>query len=248
MPNENNEIRVLSKNPIEHFILRFDLLNLEEEIVSRIIGLLSDKFDRIEKKAQTNFEIKFTTDKSEVNKSEVFDFVLVNEAKQFSITFSLIQKAFWFETNNYINKDTYQEIILDLIQCCISERIDLVSKRIGMRFINKIKCDKVKDIKKYFNLAISKNLISRISQPEIARFITQEEYTNENYKSRIQYGIPNKFYPSIINNYDLLLDIHSYDNTLQQLQNWNDIFGLLNHSAYSYFVTYINSAYLQNLK
>ena len=242
-----NEIRMLSKNPIELFILKFELMKLTEGDIQKIITKISNLFARVEKKTQTNFEIKFTTDISEINKSEVFDYVLINEIDRFSLTFSSTQKAFWFETNYYIDNRTYNELIKHLIIAFDSADIDLTSKRIGMRYINKIKCEKIKDIKKYFNNDISKNLSSRAANSNISRLIIQEEFTYDDLKTRIQYGIPNKFYPAVLNNYDLLLDIDSFDISVLTYKDWENTLLTLNHASYTAFVSFINPRYLQNL-
>ena len=213
-----------------------------------IISDLSKCFDRVEKRTQTNFEVKFTSDKSEVNKVEAFDHVLINEQKNFTMTFSVAQNAFWFETKNYIDRTTYSEIVSVLIKSALAKEINLIARRIGMRFINNFKCDKLKSITKIFNPAISKSIVQRSSQPFIARVICQEEFTFDLHKVRVQFGIPNKFYPSVINNYDLLLDIDAFDNTIQTISNWEKVINELNHSAYKAFVSNINPNFLITLK
>lgn len=248
MTTDDNIDRQLSRNSIELFILRFDLQPTKEEDYQSILSTVSKYFDRIEKRTQTNFEVKFTSDKSEINKVEMFDHVLINDEKGFTMTFSSAQNAFWFETKNYIDRKTYSDVIDELISGTISKKINLTARRIGMRFVNNFKSDKLKNATKIFNSGISKSIIQRASQQNISRVICVEEFTYDQLKVRVQFGIPNKFYPSVLNNYDLLLDIDAFDSTIQPIDKWDGIINNLNHSAYKTFVSNINPNYLNSLK
>lgn len=242
------EERQLSKNSIDIFILKFDLLLDKQFDYGIFINAISKHFDRTEKRMQTNFEVKFTSDKSELNKVEDFDYVLTNDEKRFSMTFSKIQNSFWFETRNYINRDTYIPLLTEVLKEAQSLGLNLIARRIGMRFINKFNCLNPKSISKIFNSDISKNLKHRLNQNNLSRIICQEEFNNETCKIRVQYGIPNKFYPAILNNYDLLLDIDSYIDTTQELNLWTEAIEALNHCAYNAFLDNINPTFINSLK
>lgn len=242
------EERQLSKNSIDLFILRFDLLLDKQFDYGIFIKALSKYFDRTEKRMQTNFEVKFTSDKSELNKVEDFDYVLTNDEKGFSMTFSKIQNSFWFETRNYVNRDTYMKLLTEVLKEAQSLNLNLAARRIGMRFINKFNCLNPKLISKIFNSVISKNLKQRLNQNNISRIICQEEFNIENCKIKVQYGVPNKFYPAIINNYDLLLDIDCYIDNIHELKLWTEAIENLNHSAYNAFLQNINPTFINSLK
>jgi hypothetical protein len=117
-----------------------------------------------------------------------------------------------------------------------------------MRFINNFNCLNIKNISKILNLSISKNLSRIALQENISRIICQEEFNYDDSKIRLQYGIPNKFYPAILKNFDLLIDIDSYDDTIQEITNWANIISNLNHSAYKTFIHTINDKFLTTLK
>jgi hypothetical protein len=87
-----------------------------------------------------------------------------------------------------------------------------------------------------------------MAQPNQSRVIGVEEYNAEGYKMKFQYGIPNKFYPSAITNYDLIMDIDSYIQSSSSLDEWESIIADLNHSAYQRFIAEINDKYLEELK
>lgn len=245
---EASDERKLSRNSISLFILRFDIVQNSKINFDLIIGDISKYFDRTEKRAQTNFELKFTTDKSELNKIESYDIVLINEKDRFSMTFSKSQDAFWFETPNYIDRNTYSKIVDVLLESAEKNNVELLTKRIGMRFINTFNCLEPKQITKIFKLEISKFLIQRIAQENISRIICQDEFNCDTCKTRVQYGIPNKFYPARINNFDLLLDIDAYEDKIHELGSIKDAIVDINHCAYKSFISNVNPIYLENLK
>lgn len=245
---EPTEERQLTRNSIDLFILRFDLVLGNEIDFDKLLADISKHFDRTEKRVQTNFQVNFTSDKSEVNKVESFDYVLTKEKERYSMTFSKLQNAFWFETTNYINKETYSNVVQELLISAQKNDINISTRRIGMRFINNFNCNSPKQFSKIFISEISKILSQRLNQNSISRVISQDEFNFDVCKARVQYGIPNKFYPAVINNYDLLLDIDSYDDSIQELENLPETINHLNHCAYKAFVSYINPSYLDNLK
>ena len=161
--------RQLTKNSIAIFILKFDLqinVPIDYDI---LINNIAKYFDRTEKRMQTNFEVKFTSDKSELNKVESFDYVLTSDKGRFSITFSKSQNTFWFETKNYINRDTYNAIINDIYEEAKKLGLNLVARRIGMRFINNFNCPNPKGISKIFKTEISKNILHLLTQSNLSR-------------------------------------------------------------------------------
>lgn len=237
-----------SQNSVVLFILRFDLVQNNIIIFDKIREDISKYFDRTEIRLQTNYHVNFTTDKSEINKSENSDYVLINENENFSLTFSKSQNSFWFETPTYRNKETYNNIVLELIKSARTHEIKITIRRIGMRFINNFPCPNAKGISKIFSPFIRKTLIQTLSKEQISRIICQEEFIYDTCKVKVQYGIPNKFYPAPIKNYDLLLDIDSYDDQIQELDTIPNAIENLNHCAYSVFLSNINPAYLDNQK
>lgn len=240
--------KLLSKNSISQFILKFDLQTNIEIDFSLIINDLSKHFDRNEKTIQTNFQVNFTTDKSEINQIEGYNYVLVNDNHRYSLQFSNSQNSIIFNTSNYIDKSTYSTIITELIKSANTHKIQLISKRIGMRFVNNFSCNSLKSISKFLNTTIAKNLAHIGLKEKLSRIVCQEEYNYDDSKVRLQYGIPNRFYPAILKNYDLLVDIDSYDDTLQENNNWENIISTLNHSAYNTFINTINQNLLTTLK
>lgn len=235
---EKIENTILTNNSISHFLIKIDFNDIEDSDITKIIKDVSILFDRTDKIILSNIEVNVAN--SEVNKTEVTNYVLINETTGAKLTFSQNNKTITYETNNYTDKNTYKNIFDEVIKSISINKLNISSKRIGMRFINSFTCNILKNVSKIFNTNISKNIIYMASQDNITRVISQEEYNFDNNKCRIQYGILNKYYPAILKNYDLTLDIDSFENTFQNYEEWNKILDELNHSSFKMFVKCIN--------
>jgi uncharacterized protein (TIGR04255 family) len=246
MGNANN---TLTKNAIKQFILRVDFTKSDALNIGEIAERMSVHFDRSEKRQISGFQMKLTQGvASEVVPQNAFDFVLISEQTTTTLTFSEVQNAFWIECNNYINNSIYKEIIDRIIEVINIVSPDIESKRIGLRYINEFKCNNLKSIGKIYAKRLTNITKKMLDRPKLSRIIGMEEYNNDGYKLRLQYGIPNKFYPSVINVFDLLMDIDSYIDSTNTIGEWEGIIVNLNHAAYSLFIDEINTSYLEELK
>ena len=248
MTEELDISRTLTKNGIRLFILRFDLMPLQSIDFIRIINSISESADRTEKRIKTGIKVDIKAGKSEVTNVTTEDYVLLNDTTGISMTFSKDANAFWFETKQYLDNKTYKYNIANIIHALNESDPNIISKRIGMRFINEYRCTTLKNISKIYNSRLAKNIIQMADQEYASRIIGHEEFNYSNYKLRVQYGIPNKFYPAILNNYDLLLDIDAFDDTQQKLDKWEAVISELNHLAYNKFIEVINRKFLEELK
>lgn len=242
------EKRILSRNNIRHYIFRIDFVKLEEDQLNIIIESFKNQYDRIEKILVPNFNIKVDKNNPTIDRNDLANFVLINETTKSKITISCNSNFISFESNNYIDKSTYLVFLEKLVETITSNTLSLDSKRIGMRFINNFPCDLPKGISKFFNKDISKNLIFMSSKKSISRVICQEEYNLENCMCRVQIGILNNFYPSVLKNFDLTLDIDTFDSTTQTYINWIKIASELNHNSYNFFKNSMNESYINSLK
>lgn len=245
MSNEAEIDRTLRKNSIKSFILRFDLGDGEIPI-AEISEKMSAYFDRIERRQVSAFAIKFTEGQSGFNQETSSDFVLVS--KNLSMTMSEMQKAVWLESSSYLNNSIYKEILERLISTIQGESDSVTAKRIGMRFINEYQCNSPKNISNIFDKRLSSILKSMTSEINQSRVICIEEYNNDEYKLRLQYGIPNKFYPARISVYDLLFDIDSYFDASCDTDSWSDVVREINHAAYGKFLESMNPKFLETLR
>ena len=122
------------------------------------------------------------------------------------------------------------------------------SKRIGLRYINEFKCGNLRSISRIYSRRLSTITKQMAKEASQTRIIGVEEYNDDGYKLRFQYGIPNRFYPSVITVYDLMMDIDSYIESPSTVSEWEDIISSLNHAAYDKFLHEINEDYLKELR
>ena len=248
MNNVEESDRTLRKNLIKKFILRIDLLPNENLNLADVAEAMMDNFDRAEKRQVKNLTVKFTQDKSEVGRSETFDIVLISEKKSMSMTFSEAQNSFIIQSSQYENNSIYKGLIKELVSTISKIDSNTNVRRVGLRYINDFFCDKIVNIGRIYGKRLSSIVRSMVSEDSLARVIGIEEYNNNGNKIRLQYGIPNKFYPSIITVYNLLLDIDSYTEDTIPINDLEKVISELNHAAYSCFKKEINENYVEKLK
>lgn len=248
MSEDGTDERTLDRNCVKNFILRIDLIKNNMLAVSKIANAMAAYFDRIEKRQIKSFTLDFTKGNSASIEQEVFDFVLVSETNSVSMTFSELQNAFWIECSQYKNNSVYKEIIKNLVEEVLALCNETEAKRIGLRYINEFNCDKIKNINRIYGNRLSLIVKAMINENSQSRVIGMEEYNNDGYKLRLHYGVPNKFYPSVITVCNLLLDIDSFIESKCNVNDWQEIITQLNHSAYEQFIKLISPKYLEELK
>ena len=247
---ENKNILTLEKNYITQFILRIDInpFQLQTEKYPNVIinHIMSKAFNRREKQIINKINFRFNNEQ-EVSKTseEVFNYILINEQKNIKLTFSF-DGAIIFHTTQYEDNSVYKDTIQLLLEAIKVNSLDIIANRIGMRYINEFPCSNTKNISKFFNKTIATNIKNMLKEEKISRAIAQEEYNNSYLKLKVQYGVPNKFYPAVINNYDLLLDIDSFDNTQNKPEQWEEVISELNNQAYNKFLNVINPKLIQS--
>lgn len=238
----------LNKNAIKKFLLRIDIIKNDALKYLYIVQELSKYVDRVESRQASNFSINFTQPDPEIKTSQVFDYVLTSDSKGYFITISEIQNAIYFESSSYTDNSTYKDFIELLINIINVNAPETLSKRIGLRYINEFSCDSTRSVSSVFGKRLSSALKNMMSRDNQSRVIGVEEYNNQDTKARIQFGIPNKHYPSTITRIDLLLDIDYYYNSSAKLIEWDSIIKNLNHAAYAYFSSEINPKIIEKLK
>ena len=240
--------RTFNKNLIKSFILRVDLLPNKNLNLVNIAESMMNNFDRIEKRQVKNFTVSFTQDKSEVGRGESFDIVLVSEKHSMSMTFSEVQNSFWIQSSQYKNNSVYKGIIKEVIKEISEIDANTNIRRIGLRYVNEFSCDKILNIGRIYGKRIATIVKAMMREVNQTRVVGVEEYNNEGNKLRLQFGILNKFYPSIITVYNLLLDIDSYTEATIAINESEEIISELNHAAYAVFMKEMNTKYLEKLK
>lgn len=239
----------LTKNKIKQFIIRVNLLRSDKLDFVKLVGNMSRHFNRTEKREIKSFSIDFTQNISEGPKEINIDYVLINEKDKYSLTFSEFQKAFWIESSYYVDNSFYKELMPNIIsELNKFDEEGIQSKRIGLRYVNEFECRNVDDIKSIFSNRLTKVMGNMLLPEKQSRIIGVEEYNHGDYKQRLQYGVPNKFYPSVVSVFDLLLDIDTYVDIVSDSNEWEDVIRILNHASYEKFEQEINKKYLLTLK
>jgi uncharacterized protein (TIGR04255 family) len=240
--------KTLANNAIRSFILRIDLMGDPGADFSLLVKELSGSFARVEKRQVQHIQFNFTNTKSEVKPIEQSDYVLISESPRYQVTFSEPQNAFYLESNQYLNNSIYKDFLGKLMDVFARNTWKLNSRRIGLRYINNFDCDSEKQIQKIYGKRFSIIMKHMLLSENRNRIICVEECNNNGNKLRLQYGIPNKYYPANITNYDLLLDIDSYVEANYPSDEWCEVIRGLNHAAYAVFIDALNPKYLESLK
>lgn len=242
--------RTLHKNGIINFILKIDFTSNNVKDFALIVNDISKCFTRLEKRTHINYNINvdLNSNQDEVKKEMTPDYVLIDEKRSLNLTFSTFQNAFYIETSKYVNNTSYKEC-LKIVEDSISRLgLSIQSKRIGMRYINSFQSRSPREIGKVLSKEKARIISGICAGEQLSRIIVQEEYTSESSKLRLQYGVPNKFYPAVMTTYDVLLDIDSYDDSTHSFEEWDEIIRTLNHLAYDSFIKSMNPQFVETLR
>lgn len=238
----------LSKNHISSFILKIDLSKDDIIDFHKIANAISKSYHRIETRKQSGFQFNLQEKTAAIDKVESIDYVLSLDSPQIEIVFSINQNSIIFTSSQYRDNKIYKDRIQEIIDLIKLEYTELNANRIGMRFINEYNCNELKKVNNIFNKNISNNIKAMADKEFISRVISQEEYNFSDSKLRLQYGIPNRFYPGLLNNYDLILDIDSYVDSRIIISEWASTLSNLNHNAYRIFKESMNLNLIESLK
>ena len=93
-----------------------------------------------------------------------------------------------------------------------------------------------------------KAIIDSLAKVNLNRSVFVEQYNYSSYFVRVQYGIFNKFYPAVIKNLDITLDIDVYYGGLTPIADWTDVIRDYNHAAFEKFKEYVEPTYIAMMK
>lgn len=240
-----NNARTLLNNKISQFILRIDLTNDCSLNFKSLAELLRPDYEIFKTELHYNYNVNIDT--VEVNKEDFIIYIL-GDGRYTQIKLDSFANSIIIESSRYENNLVYKDKVAKIIETLGNINSAIAARRIGMRYINSFTCFKKTDISKILRTSESKAIKDVLDQDKIARVMLVHEYQKENFMIRVQCGIPNKFYPSVITNYDLVLDIDAYENGVQPLKYWEDSISKYNHGAYDTFIEYIRDSLIEDLK
>lgn len=247
LTNMSNPERTLTKNKVSMFIIRIDL-DMSSELDYSVI---SDDLGRIfpNKQIQISPHFNVNLDNVSIEKVEVKKFLFLIEPSV-RLEVSPVDKSIIFSSNYYTTNDLYKERLERIVRV-FEERTDrsLKARRIGMRFINTFPATKEGNLPIVLNMSETKILRDSLAKKnDLSRLIMVDEYLKEDYRIRVQYGVPNKFYPNIISSQDLILDIDVYSEGLQAIENWCEVVSIYNHAAFDTFMGYVRDDVVDSLR
>jgi uncharacterized protein (TIGR04255 family) len=242
----SNPERTLTKNKISSFIIRIDLDRSSNLDYNSISESLSKIFPNQE--IQITYHYNVDLDTVSVKKVEAKKFIFKIE-EQVKLEVSPIEKSIIFSSNYYTTDDLYKERLKQIVEVFATKTNgELQSRRIGMRYINSFP-SMAGQIPKVLNISETKILKDSLEKKDnLTRLIIVDEYLKEDYRIRVQYGIPNKFYPNVISSKDIILDIDVFSEGLQSISNWFSIVTQYNHAAFDTFVSYVRADVIESLR
>ena len=240
--NENT----LERNKITQFILRIDLPKNCQLDLRQLALDLQGEYTRLVENIEHNVNLNVDTD--EVTKRDFINYTLIAD-NGIKLNIITSQKVISFESTSYIDSSVYVGRLESIIQKIKTQGgEDIMASRIGMRFINLFPCEKKENIKRILQKPNDKAIVDSLSKEGLNRSVFVEQFSYEGYYIRVQYGIVNKFYPSVIRSYDVTLDIDVYYGGLQPIEEWQEIIHNYNHAAFAKFNEYVEQSYIQSMR
>lgn len=243
---EQNE-RTLSKNKISNFILRIDFPINSAINYNLLSDSLLDIFPNRIVQVIPHFNINLDTKAFEQVDGRKYVFVVEDGV---NIEISPLDNSIIFTSNHYSTNEIYKDRVLNIIEKLTSLSGDnIYARRIGLRYINTFPSEKSGGAPSILGPKEMRIINDSLkSKNELSRLIIVDEYLKENYKVRVQYGIPNKFYPNRITVGDLLVDIDVFNDGLVPIVEWNNIISQYNHAAYDTFLFYVKPSTIEKLR
>lgn len=238
--------KTLSKNKITQFILRIDLPK-DCILDFRQLALdLKDEYVRFVENTEHNVHLNIDT--QQVTQRDFINYVLYAD-NGVQLLLNTSQKIISFESTSYIDNSVYVDRLASIIEKINNQGVvNLMSSRIGMRFINLFPCEKKENIKKILQKPNDKAIIESLAKENLNRSVFVEQYNYGNYFVRVQYGIFNKFYPAVIRNLDVTLDIDVYYGGLTPIADWTEAIRTYNHAAFAKFEEYVEPNYISSMR
>lgn len=237
--------KTLQNNKITQFLLRIDIMPGTVVDFKGLAEALTADYGTVRTQLHVNYNVDMQ--KVKVNKEEFLTYIL-GKAPDVTLRIDCFDRSIVLSSNHYADNSIYKERIHKLVMILKSLNPEIAASRIGMRYINTFPCSKSTEINKYLNTSEANSIKETLKRPNISRAILVHEYQNGDYQARVQCGIPNKFYPSVITNYELVLDIDVYGVGAQTIDRWEDSIRDYNHGAYDYFKEYIKPILLEEMK
>lgn len=243
IPLEN---KTIVNNDIKQFILRIDFQVTIP--INELMSALRADFLRVEERKIVGFEVSVNIPQntSELHKKDFTDIVFIKDPNV-TLTLSPKDNSLVLMSTTYVNNSVYKDICSKIVDVC-SRIKDCSARRIGLRYINEIPCPKLSHVSKIFQKRFATVVKNMISSEDTCRAIAVQIRNCDDRSLKIQYGFLNKFFPAILKNYDLLLDIDSATTVATNVSCWENTVKELNHAAYNAFIEMTTEKYIEDKK
>jgi len=237
----------LIKNKINQFILRIDLPKDTLLDLRQLALDLRDSYVRFVENTEHNFNLN--VDNYDVTQRDFINYTLYADSGIQLVINNSVEKFIVFESKTYLDNSVYIDRLRAIIEKINSQGIeDIASVRIGMRYVNIFPCERISHIKKILQTSDSNAIVNLLRKENLSRVVVVEEFNGGDYQTRVQYGVFNKFYPSIVRNYDITLDIDVYFGGRKPIADWEETISIYNHAAYAKFLEYMNPNYIEEMR
>lgn len=237
--------RTLQNNKISQFILRIDFSKDSSLDFKALAEALKDDYNAYRTELLRNYNVNI--DRGEIQPEDFVKFLL-GKAPSPCIYIDSFQGSLVIDASHYENNSVYKARLHKIIEVIKAMNADICADRIGMRYINTISCRKPAEISKILNPPFSRCVKESLTFENASRAMVINEFNYDDFMVRVQYGVPNRFYPSVISNYDIVVDIDVYGLGRRPLDIWEEEIRKYNHKAYDIFMTFIKESFLQTLK
>lgn len=237
--------RTLQNNKISQFILRIDFSKDSSLDFKALAEALKDDYNAFRTELHRNYNVNI--DRGEIQPEDFAKFLL-GKAPSPCINIDSFQGSLVIDASHYENNSVYKARLHKIIEVIKAMNADICADRIGMRYINTISCRKPAEISKILNQPFSRCVKESLTFENVSRAMVINEFNYDDFMVRVQYGVPNRFYPSVISNYDIVVDIDVYGLGRRPLDIWEEEIRKYNHKAYDIFMTFIKESFLQTLK
>jgi len=203
------------KNFITEAIIRIDfttpILELNKTITEELDAYILKSFPQKESKNSYSEELIINPNKSVIDrkKSEFkeWNYYANEKNKRFCLTKDFVFISF----KQYISYDDFTENFIEILKLLAQSYDDFSCRRIGMRYINVIKTEgDPTDWSDYINDSMINVHNIKPEDSKFTRVFQIIELSNEDIKTKFQFGMHNSDYPAIIKKKSFILDIDSY--------------------------------------
>lgn len=244
---EANNDKTLNNNKVSQFILRIDLNSQMTIDLKSLAESLLPSYESMASESIVEYNVSIPKDI--LSKLNFTQYVLKTDNGRVRLKINEREKAIIIDANHYVNNSVYKDRVSEIIKRLKELGIkDITARRIGLRYINTFPCTKRSEIGKIIKKPLMTSIINSLDSESLNRSMQVNEYIDDAYATRVQYGLPNKFFPSKIINYDVVLDIDVYFGGLQSIDDWEESIREYNHAAHRTFLEFIEPSFVEKLK